>query len=138
MQNKVRKSSLRKARREFLGDQLSALIEKLSRLRKLLKQIRAHLAETEKVSFASGQGLDTKAAMIVDEEVNVRELERFAKNIRDCDETIDFIRGILAGKSADSYGRCSNCEKRIPKKRLKVVPWASMCVPCQEAIKVAE
>jgi RNA polymerase-binding transcription factor DksA len=138
VQNKVRKSSLSKARREFLGGQLSALIEKLSGLRKLLKQIRAYLAETEKVSFASGHGLDTKAAVIVDEEVNVRELERFAKNVRDCDETIDFIRGILAGKSADLYGKCSNCDKRIPKKRLKLVPWASMCVPCQEAGRTTE
>jgi DnaK suppressor protein len=34
------------------------------------------------------------------------------------------------------YGICLSCEEPIPLKRLKALPWAKYCVPCQE--KVAE
>ena len=30
------------------------------------------------------------------------------------------------------FGNCELCEKKITKARLKVVPYAEMCVPCQE------
>ncbi len=31
-----------------------------------------------------------------------------------------------------SFGLCELCEKKIAKARLKVVPYAELCVPCQE------
>lgn len=30
------------------------------------------------------------------------------------------------------YGLCDSCEKKISKVRLKAVPYAELCVPCQE------
>jgi len=30
------------------------------------------------------------------------------------------------------YGLCSNCEEDIDEKRLKAVPWATLCITCQE------
>ena len=32
----------------------------------------------------------------------------------------------------NAYGVCELCEKKISKARLKVVPYAELCVPCQE------
>jgi len=32
------------------------------------------------------------------------------------------------------YGSCLKCEREIPEKRLKAVPWAVYCVECQEAV----
>ena len=32
----------------------------------------------------------------------------------------------------DTYGLCELCEKKISKVRLKAVPYAELCVPCQE------
>jgi len=31
-----------------------------------------------------------------------------------------------------TFGQCELCEKKISKVRLKVVPYAELCVPCQE------
>ena len=31
-----------------------------------------------------------------------------------------------------AFGNCELCEKKIAKTRLKVVPYAELCVPCQE------
>ena len=33
----------------------------------------------------------------------------------------------------DTYGLCELCEKKISKIRLKAVPYAELCVPCQES-----
>jgi DnaK suppressor protein len=33
-----------------------------------------------------------------------------------------------------TYGTCSDCGESIPDKRLKTIPWASRCVPCQERL----
>lgn len=32
----------------------------------------------------------------------------------------------------NTFGLCELCEKKISKARLKVVPYAELCVPCQE------
>ncbi len=32
----------------------------------------------------------------------------------------------------NTYGTCELCEKKISKARLKVVPYAELCVPCQQ------
>jgi DnaK suppressor protein len=31
-----------------------------------------------------------------------------------------------------SYGVCQECEEPINTKRLEAIPWALLCVPCQE------
>ena len=33
---------------------------------------------------------------------------------------------------ANNFGLCESCGKKISKVRLKVVPYAELCVPCQE------
>ncbi|HZM76961.1 MAG TPA: TraR/DksA C4-type zinc finger protein [Candidatus Limnocylindrales bacterium] len=33
---------------------------------------------------------------------------------------------------AGRFGLCDGCGKKIPKARLKFLPWATHCVPCQE------
>jgi DnaK suppressor protein len=40
----------------------------------------------------------------------------------------DALRRIDRGE----YGRCMQCDKEIPPKRLEVQPWAQFCVACQE------
>ena len=31
-----------------------------------------------------------------------------------------------------NYGECSNCGEPVERKRLEAVPWASLCLSCQE------
>ncbi len=125
-----------KARRQFLESQLAVLKERFSECGERSRQLRAHLSETDRVSL-SERGL-AKIVIAVDEGVNAELLECFAKISRKQAEAAGLIKRILAGKSKDLYGKCSNCEKQIPKKRLEVVPWAEMCVPCQEAMKTTD
>jgi DnaK suppressor protein len=42
------------------------------------------------------------------------------------------VRAALARIHDGSYGQCLHCEEPISPKRLAAVPWASLCIRCQE------
>jgi len=42
------------------------------------------------------------------------------------------INAALERIDSNTFGLCEVCEKKIAKARLKVVPYAELCVPCQE------
>lgn len=42
------------------------------------------------------------------------------------------INAALEKIESGTYGLCELCEKKIAKVRLKAVPFAELCVPCQE------
>ena len=42
------------------------------------------------------------------------------------------IRSALARIQDGSYGICLHCEEEIAPKRLKAMPWAELCIVCQE------
>ena len=52
-------------------------------------------------------------------------LERAAKMTRD-------VRAALARIDQGVYGICADCEEEIDPKRLNAVPWAPLCIRCQE------
>ena len=45
------------------------------------------------------------------------------------------IDGALERIENGTFGNCEECEKLIPMKRLKAVPYARYCIKCQEAIE---
>jgi DnaK suppressor protein len=44
------------------------------------------------------------------------------------------VRSALHRVNAGTFGFCLGCEEKINPKRLAVVPWASFCLVCQEAL----
>jgi DnaK suppressor protein len=48
------------------------------------------------------------------------------------DRTLRQIDAALARLNAGGYGACSSCSEPIPLARLRAVPFATQCVPCQE------
>lgn len=42
------------------------------------------------------------------------------------------IRGALTRVADGSFGLCLDCEELIHAKRLAAVPWATLCIKCQE------
>lgn len=43
------------------------------------------------------------------------------------------IEKALARITAGNYGKCEHCEKSIPMARLNALPYATMCIECQQA-----
>ena len=57
----------------------------------------------------------------------------FALNLADNDQKIIHrIDEALEKIQDNTYGLCEVCEKKISKVRLKAVPYAELCIPCQE------
>jgi DnaK suppressor protein len=48
------------------------------------------------------------------------------------------VRAALGRVDAGTFGICAECEEEINPKRLTAVPWASLCIVCQEAADLAE
>jgi len=61
-------------------------------------------------------------------EVAIRNLDRESKLLKE-------VQAALARMDDETFGVCLRCEEDIPEKRLKAMPWAAYCVPCQETIE---
>lgn len=60
-------------------------------------------------------------------EVAIRNLDRESALLKQ-------VQKALGRLDDETFGICLRCDEPIPEKRLKAVPWAAYCVPCQEAI----
>ena len=47
------------------------------------------------------------------------------------------IHAALGRMAEGTYGICMDCEEAIKPRRLAAVPWASLCIVCQEAADLA-
>jgi RNA polymerase-binding protein DksA len=47
-------------------------------------------------------------------------------------EQLDEIEQALARIEQGSYGRCTQCGQAIHPERLKAIPTAALCIPCQQ------
>src|SRR3989338_7976237 len=46
-------------------------------------------------------------------------------------KVLNRINAALEKLDSNTFGLCELCEKKITKARLKIVPYAELCVPCQ-------
>jgi DnaK suppressor protein len=58
-------------------------------------------------------------------ELTTRNLERNAGLLRN-------VNGALSRIAGGTYGTCLHCEEEIGHKRLNAMPWATLCIACQE------
>ena len=65
------------------------------------------------------------ASMTHDEEVAATMADRRARQLQQVTAALEDI-------NAGRYGICRECEEPIAKARLKVMPFATRCVPCQQ------
>jgi DnaK suppressor protein len=56
----------------------------------------------------------------------ISNIDRESKQLRD-------VRAALRRIREGTFGVCEECEEQIHPKRLVAIPWASLCVQCQEA-----
>ena len=59
-----------------------------------------------------------------DHEFTLGLIENEEEELRQIDEALERIKG-------GSFGTCESCDKAIPKGRLKVIPYARLCIACK-------
>lgn len=47
-------------------------------------------------------------------------------------QILQMVAEALARIEEGSYGECLNCGEQVERKRLEAVPWARLCIKCQE------
>jgi DnaK suppressor protein len=63
--------------------------------------------------------------LAAERELTTRSLERESQLLRD-------VRAALDRIAEGAYGTCFECDEEISYKRLRAVPWAALCITCQE------
>ncbi|MGD9074973.1 MAG: TraR/DksA family transcriptional regulator [Desulfobacteraceae bacterium] len=102
--------------------------------RKELERTLEHLIESQKeydVQLSGGDLIDEldQAQREISASSYYPIIERKTKELRKIDRLIK--RMSKEGK----FGLCEECGKQIPKKRLLIVPEATLCVPCQRELE---
>ena len=109
-----------KAFKQLLQSQKKVLAGDASHLEKeAMNRSRSEAASRDISKFAD-LGTDN-----FEQEFQLGLLENSEDILRDIDDALHKIdEGV--------YGTCEGCTKKIPKGRLKAVPYARMCIHCQE------
>ncbi len=91
------------------------------------EELRQSLRRRDRIAVErTAEDLD-QTLLAAERESATHEMERTSRLLRQIDVAIARLR---AGK----HGLCVKCERDIPEKRLKAVPWALYCVECQETV----
>ena len=114
----------RKARRRSRGyGELRKLL--LERRKELLEQMNGELADSrpDRVGARFDDVADRASEALYDE------LAQGVAEIASAD--LRKIERALEKMARRTYGRCEACGKRIPRPRLRTLPFAELCVQCQ-------
>ena len=95
--------------------------------------LKAKEADASKILQSRDAIIIEKSADELDEiegavarEIAIRNLDRESGLLRE-------IRSALRRIDEGTFGTCLHCEEEISRRRLEAVPWARLCLQCQEA-----
>jgi DnaK suppressor protein len=108
-----------------------------ARLRKLLNQRRDALVREGDLAFETEAGSDDTARKPDEDAAPLAEMNQVIaskRNLRRAQE-LEQIAAALAhlDDDPDDIGCCADCGDDIPTRRLELMPWARLCISCQEA-----
>lgn len=106
------------------------LIELLNTMKEeKLKEIKQNALDMESINNFqndAGDSADT-ATNMYDKELHLDLTEKNKKLLIDIEEALKKVEN-------GTYGKCEKCGKDISLERLKVLPFAKLCIKCQSAL----
>ena len=107
----------------------ATLTEERDRLREELKRIEDKAAGRDRLhSEQVGQDFDEPGGDAATETVERAQAMAVGVSLR---EQLEEVNAALSKVKAGTYGDCDSCGKQITKKRLKALPWATLCKECR-------
>jgi DnaK suppressor protein len=102
----------------------------LNKFRQTLEAKRAELAAVlrrrDVIAIEKSPDAIDEVQWAADRELAIRNLDRESNLMRN-------VRAALRRLDEGSFGVCAHCEEPLSPKRLAAVPWAALCIRCQEA-----
>lgn len=119
---------------EFLKNQEALLEAKLEEYQGLVRIAQREISAS--IEDVGGEGLRDfldRASAEGERSRNVQDLRRCHDIIRQIRQALSLVRASLKGERSgdEEYGKCLDCKKEIPQKRLEAILWALLCAPCQ-------
>ncbi|MEA3402023.1 MAG: TraR/DksA C4-type zinc finger protein [Armatimonadota bacterium] len=110
----------------------ATLEEERARLQSELKRIEDRAAGRDRLhSEQAGQDFDEPGGDAATETVDRAQSMAVGASLR---EQLDEVNAALEKIEQGTYGICDNCGKPITKKRLRVLPWATLCKECRAGL----
>jgi DnaK suppressor protein len=108
--------------------------EAMEQYRKMLLKRREELAESVKnhAEELPETGTGGSSGDIADQADSDYTTEMFGVLLERQAGTLEEVERALNKMDRGEFGICEGCEKSIPTKRLKALPWARYCLECQE------
>jgi DnaK suppressor protein len=106
-------------------------VKERNEFRKLLeakrKELLSKTSDREEILIQNAAEEFDRLQQQLNREVAIRNLDRESTLLKE-------VQAALARIDDESFGVCLRCDEPLPEKRLKAVPWAAYCVPCQEVV----
>lgn len=91
----------------------------------LLERVRAARASETEGASEDAPDLGDRALVTVNRDLSYRLTASERSMLKRIDDALDRI-------DSGTYGECMGCGKKVQPGRLKAVPWARLCIDCQE------
>ena len=91
-----------------------------------LRELTAVFRDRSELTIENSADFLDTIRMATDRDVSVQRMNISAQMLSD-------VREALGRLDKGEYGVCEDCEESIPPRRLDAIPWARVCVKCQEA-----
>ncbi len=91
------------------------------------KELLAGSSDREEILIENAAEDFDRLQQQLNREVAIRNLDRESKLLKEVQAALNRIE-------EGTFGVCLRCDEDIPEKRLKALPWAAYCVPCQENV----
>ncbi len=108
--------------------------------KKKLIEKRAELISIVQKTESYGRELNSEGeAMDIADKASSSYTKEFMFSKSDGDrQLLQEVVDALARTENKDFGECSNCGEPVERKRLEAVPWASLCLSCQEEAEQAD
>jgi RNA polymerase-binding protein DksA len=100
-----------------------------------LEADRARLVDTEGMSDSAGELAESDVNHPGDVGTEMFERGKDMALSANIDGLLGQIDEALAKMDAGTYGTCDRCGKPIPHARLEAIPYATLCVDCQDYVE---
>ena len=108
--------------------------------RSTLQALRAQLERQRAELIAEGDleippARTDATAKVDDDEAPLTEMQQSIASARNRERSVRLHRIAEAlqrmSEEPDEFGQCEACEEPIPRRRLELMPWATLCADCQ-------
>lgn len=107
-----------------------------SELQKFKNTLTARLSELERTIRNRDAATIETSADALDQIQHMSERELALESLARESSSLRETRSALRRMESGGFGTCTVCEEDISLKRLNALPWASLCIACQERADV--